>query len=92
MKKTFGVLAHVDSGKTTFSENLLYHMGIVRFPGRVDAGTTLLDTDEVEKARGITIYAGQSQFEYQVDTYCLLDTHGHVDFSPETERAVTVLD
>lgn len=92
MKKTFGVLAHVDSGKTTFSENLLYHMGIVRFPGRVDAGTTLLDTDEVEKARGITIYAGQSQFEYQGDTYCLLDTPGHVDFSPETERAVTVLD
>ncbi|MGI5947690.1 MAG: GTP-binding protein [Lachnospiraceae bacterium] len=92
MRKTFGVLAHVDGGKTTFSEQLLYHAGAIRKAGRVDQKNTLLDGDEVEKARGITIYADQSWFEYQGDEYYLLDTPGHVDFSAETERAATVLD
>lgn len=92
MRKTFGVFAHVDGGKTTFSEQLLYHTGAIRKAGRVDQKNTLLDGDEVEKARGITIYAGQSWFEYQGDEYYLLDTPGHVDFSAETERAATVLD
>ncbi len=86
------LLAHVDSGKTTFSEQLLCHMGVIRTPGRVDDGTTVMDGDEVEKARGITIYADQSQFEYEGAEYNLLDTPGHVDFSPETERAIMVLD
>lgn len=92
MRKTFGVFAHVDGGKTTFSEQLLYHTGAIRKAGRVDQKNTLLDGDEVEKARGITIYADQSWFEYQGDEYYLLDTPGHVDFSAETERAATVLD
>ena len=92
MRKTFGVFAHVDGGKTTFSEQLLYHTGAIRKAGRVDQKNTLLDGDEVEKARGITIYADHSWFEYQGDEYYLLDTPGHVDFSAETERAATVLD
>lgn len=92
MRKNFGVFAHVDGGKTTFSEQLLYHTGAIRKAGRVDQKNTLLDGDEVEKARGITIYADQSWFEYQGDEYYLLDTPGHVDFSAETERAATVLD
>ncbi len=92
MRKTFGVFAHVDGGKTTFSEQLLYHAGVIRKPGRVEQKNTVMDGDEVEKARGITIYADQSWFEYQGDEYYLLDTPGHVDFSAETERAATVLD
>ena len=92
MRKTFGVLAHVDSGKTTFSEQLLYHAGVIRAAGRVDQGNTVMDGDAVEKARGITIYADQSRFEYGGDEYYFLDTPGHVDFAAETERAVTVLD
>ncbi len=87
-----GILAHVDGGKTTFSEQLLYHAGVIRTAGRVDQKNTVMDGDEVEKARGITIYADQSWFEYEGDEYCLLDTPGHVDFSAETERAVTALD
>lgn len=92
MRKTFGVLAHVDGGKTTFSEQLLYHAGVIQAAGRVDQGNTVMDKDAVEKARGITIYADQSRFEYGGDEYYFLDTPGHVDFSAETERAVTVLD
>ena len=89
---SMGVLAHVDGGKTTFSDQLLYHAGVIRAAGRVDQKNTVMDGDEVEKARGITIYADQSWFEYQGDEYYLLDTPGHVDFSAETERAVTALD
>ena len=89
---SMGVLAHVDGGKTTFSEQLLYHAGVIRAAGRVDQKNTVMDGDEVEKSRGITIYADQSWFEYQGDEYHLLDTPGHVDFSAETERAVTALD
>lgn len=92
MRKTLGIFAHVDGGKTTFSEQLLYHGGVIRKPGRVDQKNTVMDGNEVEKARGITIYADQSWFEYQSDEYYLLDTPGHVDFSAETERAATVLD
>lgn len=89
---SMGILAHVDGGKTTFSEQLLYHAGVIRAAGRVDQKNTVMDGDEVEKARGITIYADQSWFGYQGDEYYLLDTPGHVDFSAETERAVTALD
>lgn len=64
-----GLLAHVDGGKTTFSEQLLYHAGVIRSAGRVDQGNTVMDGDAVERARGITIYADQSCFEYGGDEY-----------------------
>lgn len=92
MKKTIGILAHVDGGKTTFSEQLLYHAGAIRAPGRVDSRDTVMDTSPIERERGITIFADQGFFEYGGNTYYLLDTPGHVDFSAETERAVMALD
>lgn len=92
MKKTIGILAHVDAGKTTLSEQILYHTGSIRSLGRVDNKTSYLDTDEIEQSRGITIFSGQGIFEYNGDTYNLIDTPGHVDFSSETERAISVLD
>ncbi len=92
MKKTIGILAHVDAGKTTLSEQILYHTGSIRNIGRVDNKTSYLDTDEIEQNRGITIFSGQGIFEYRGDTYYLIDTPGHVDFSSETERAISVLD
>ncbi len=92
MKKTIGILAHVDSGKTTFSEQLLYHAGAIRTPGRVDRQDTVMDANPIEKERGITIFADQGAFTYGDNTYYLMDTPGHVDFSAETERAVTAMD
>lgn len=92
MKKTLGILAHVDAGKTTFSEQLLYHTGSIRNLGRVDHKTSCMDTDEIEQKRGITIFADQGIFGFKEDTYYLIDTPGHVDFSAETERAIRVLD
>ncbi|MCR4908448.1 MAG: TetM/TetW/TetO/TetS family tetracycline resistance ribosomal protection protein [Lachnospiraceae bacterium] len=89
---TLGILAHVDAGKTTLSEALLYKTGAIRSPGRVDAGNTHLDTDELEKQRGITIYSRQAVFSYHEKDFCLIDTPGHADFSPEMERALSVLD
>ena len=84
MKKTIGILAHVDGGKTTFSEQLLYHAGAIRTPGRVDSRDTVMDANPIERERGITIFADQGYFEYNQNTYYLLDTPGHVDFSAET--------
>lgn len=92
MKKTIGILAHVDAGKTTFSEQLLYNTHRIRTRGRVDEKNTVLDSHEIERKRGITIFSGQSSFEYKDNTYYLVDTPGHVDFSPETERAISVMD
>lgn len=92
MKKTIGILAHVDAGKTTFSEQLLYNTHRIRTRGRVDEKNTVLDSHEIEKKRGITIFSGQSSFQYKDNTYYLVDTPGHVDFSPETERAISVMD
>lgn len=92
MKKTIGILAHVDSGKTTFSEQLLYHAGAIRAPGRVDRRDTVMDANPIEQERGITIFSDQGFFEYGGNTYYLMDTPGHVDFSGETERAVMALD
>lgn len=92
MKKTIGILAHVDGGKTTFSEQLLYHAGILKIPGRVDQGNTLMDSDPLERSRGITIFTDQSPFMFEGNTYYLMDTPGHVDFSAEMERAVMALD
>lgn len=92
MNKTIGIYAHVDAGKTTFSEQVLYMTGGIRDLGRVDYETSHLDTDEIEKSRGITIFAGQAMFEYNGDTFFIIDTPGHVDFSPEAERTILALD
>ncbi|CAM4491514.1 TetM/TetW/TetO/TetS family tetracycline resistance ribosomal protection protein [Paenibacillus typhae] len=89
---TIGLLAHVDAGKTTFAEQLLYHTEAIRSRGRVDHKDTFLDTHEIEKARGITVFADQAEFSYGDSRYFLLDTPGHVDFSPEMERVLQILD
>ena len=87
-----GILAHVDSGKTTLSEAMLYRAGAIRKLGRVDHGDTFLDTDSLEKARGITIFSKQALLTAGNTAITLLDTPGHVDFSTETERTLQVLD
>ena len=87
-----GILAHVDSGKTTLSEALLYRAGVTRRLGRVDHKDTFLDTDALEKARGITIFSKQALLTAGDTDITLLDTPGHVDFSTETERTLQVLD
>lgn len=92
MHKTIGILAHVDAGKTTFSEQLLYHTNTIRHRGRVDHQDSFLDSHIIEKNRGITIFADQGIFTYNNSTYYIIDTPGHVDFSPEMERAIQVMD
>lgn len=92
MHKTIGILAHVDAGKTTFSEQLLYHTNAIRARGRVDHQDTFLDAHTIEKSRGITVFSDQATFTYHNATYTLIDTPGHVDFSPEMERAIQVMD
>lgn len=87
-----GILAHVDSGKTTLSEALLYSAGEIRTPGRVDHRNTFLDTNHLERERGITIFSKQAEIKFKDMEVTLLDTPGHVDFSPETERTLQVLD
>ena len=89
---TLGLLAHVDAGKTTLAEAILYTTGKLRQPGRVDRGDTAMDTHELERSRGITIFLSQAQFRLGDWTVSLLDTPGHVDFSSETERVLQVLD
>ncbi len=95
-KLTVGILAHVDAGKTTLAEGILYLTGTVRKLGRVDHGDAFLDTHALEKARGITIFSKQAQisvdYDGQTREITLLDTPGHVDFSAETERTLQVLD
>ena len=87
-----GILAHVDAGKTTFSEQLLYHTNSIKKRGRVDHQNAFLDSHLIEKQRGITVFADQGIIEYGDSTYYLIDTPGHVDFSPEMERAIQVMD
>ena len=87
-----GILAHVDSGKTTLSEAMLYRAGVTRRLGRVDHTDAFLDTDALEKARGITIFSKQALLTAGNTDITLLDTPGHVDFSTETERTLQVLD
>ncbi len=89
---TIGILAHVDSGKTTLSESLLFKTGQIRKLGRVDNRDTFLDTHFLEKDRGITIFSKQANFDVNNTQFTLLDTPGHVDFSTETERSLQVLD
>ena len=93
MKKlVLGMLAHVDAGKTTLSEGLLYLSGAVRKLGRVDHRDAFLDTDAQERERGITIFSKQAEFSWGDTALTLLDTPGHVDFSAEMERTLSVLD
>ena len=90
---TLGVLAHVDAGKTTLSEAMLYRCGAIRALGRVDHGDALLDYHALERRRGITIFSKQARFDLGDDLHVtLLDTPGHVDFSAEMERALQPLD
>ena len=95
-KLVVGILAHVDAGKTTLAESIMYLTGGIRKLGRVDHGDAFLDTHELERARGITIFSKQAEVvlkdgEKEV-AVTLLDTPGHVDFSAETERTLQVLD
>lgn len=87
-----GILAHVDSGKTTLSEAMLYKSGTIRSHGRVDHGNAFLDTNEIERERGITIFSKQAVMPLSNTLITLLDTPGHTDFSTETERTLNVLD
>lgn len=93
MKKLIvGILAHVDAGKTTLAESLLYTCGTIRKAGRVDHGDAFLDNGEMERKRGITIFSKQARIHWQDVDITLLDTPGHVDFSAEMERTLQVLD
>ena len=92
MNKTIGILAHVDAGKTTFSEQLLFHTNSIRERGRVDHRTSFLDSHEIEKNRGITVFSGQALMHFNTSDIYLIDTPGHVDFSPEMERAIQIMD
>ena len=87
-----GILAHVDSGKTTLAESILYISGAIRKLGRVDHKDAFLDTYALEKNRGITIFSKQARFQLEDKEITLLDTPGHVDFSAEMERTLQVLD
>ncbi len=89
---TIGITAHVDSGKTTLAEAMLYKSGSIRKLGRVDNGDSALDTDNIERSRGITIFAHQAELDLGDKHISLLDTPGHIDFSAETERTMRVLD
>ncbi|WP_195572949.1 GTP-binding protein [Paenibacillus sp. 1001270B_150601_E10] len=92
MIKTLGLFAHVDAGKTTFAEQLLYMTRTIAEPGRVDHRSAFLDSHEIEQERGITVFADQAVFTYKENTYHLIDTPGHVDFSSEMERSIQIMD
>lgn len=87
-----GILAHVDAGKTTLSEQILYHAKAISSCGRVDHKDTFLDNNEIEQNRDITIFSGLARFSWNGHDYYLIDTPGHIDFASETERAISVLD
>ena len=88
MIKTIGILAHVDAGKTSLSEQILYHTKSIRSRGRVDHKNTFLDNYEVERKRGITVFSKIARFFYNENEYFLVDTPGHVDFSYEVSRSL----
>ena len=92
MYLTIGMLAHVDAGKTTFCEQLLYHANAIRRRGRVDHADSFMDDHPLEKRRGITIFSQQASFPLEGNTVQIVDTPGHADFSAEMERALSVLD
>ena len=92
VKITLGILAHVDAGKTTLSERILYETGAVRTFGRVDNADSVMDHSAIERERGITVFSDAASFSAGEREFTLIDTPGHSDFSPEAERAVSVLD
>nr|WP_312579628.1 TetM/TetW/TetO/TetS family tetracycline resistance ribosomal protection protein [Sedimentibacter sp.] len=92
MNKTIGIVAHVDAGKTTFIEQILYNTNSIREIGRVDKKNTVLDYHFIEKQRGITVFSDQASLKYNDSTIHIIDTPGHVDFSSEMERALKILD
>ena len=92
MKKTIGILAHVDAGKTTVAEQVLYHTNAIRNRGRLDHKDSFLDNNFIERERGITIFSEGAAFKYNENDYYLIDTPGHVDFSTEMERSIAVMD
>ena len=87
-----GLVAHVDAGKTTLAEAMLFAAGSIRARGRVDRGDAHLDSDAMERERGITIFSSQASFDFEGFHYMLLDAPGHVDFSAEAERTLRALD
>ena len=87
-----GILAHVDAGKTTLAESMLFEAGQIRRRGRVDNGDSHMDTDDIERERGITIFSAQATFAYRDTLFSLVDAPGHVDFSAEAERTLRALD
>ena len=89
---TLGILAHVDAGKTTLSEAVLYRTGEIRKPGRVDHGDTFLDDTEIERNRGITVFSRQAGFRAGNTDVTMIDTPGHIDFAAEMERTLSVID
>lgn len=92
MYKTIGMVAHVDAGKTTLIEQLLYNAKVIQKAGRVDNKNTFLDYHSIEKQRGITVFSDQAMLSFNNCTYYLVDTPGHVDFSTEMERSIRILD
>jgi len=92
MNKTIGIVAHVDAGKTTFIEQILYITDTIREVGRVDKKNTVLDYHSIEKQRGITVFSDQASLKYNDTTIHIIDTPGHVDFSSEMERSLKILD
>jgi len=92
MKQTLGILAHVDAGKTTLSERILYHTNTIRTAGRVDDGSAHMDHNEIERERGITVFSDAARINAGEHIITLIDTPGHSDFSAETERAISAMD
>jgi len=92
MNKTIGIVAHVDAGKTTFIEQILYNTNTIKEAGRVDKKSTMLDYHSIEKERGITVFSDQASIKYKDSTIHIIDTPGHVDFSSEMERSLKILD
>ena len=91
-RTVIGIFAYVDAGKTTLSESILYVSGAGRRQGSVDKRTSVLDSNETERLRGITIFGSQASFSAGKHNFTLIDTPGHVDFSTEAERSMSVLD
>ncbi|WP_213809589.1 GTP-binding protein [Jeotgalicoccus sp. WY2] len=91
-RTTIGILAHVDAGKTTLTEALLCHAGVITKRGRVDHGDTYFDFESIERQRGITVSSKQADFEIDDRKFTLIDTPGHADLSAEMERSLQILD